>query len=61
MLRDYSITVRWTKDGDVQYGTYDIGGELPQLFEEVYEKSISDGKAIYAPEQIEISVVPKSH
>ena len=60
MALDYSITVRWTKGSDVQLGTYELSGELPRLFEEAYEKSISEGKAIYAPERIDISAVPRS-
>jgi hypothetical protein len=60
MACDYSVTVRWTKGSDVQSGTYELSGELPRLFEEAYEKSIGEGKAIYDPERIDISAVPKS-
>jgi hypothetical protein len=60
MSSDYSITVRWTKGSDVQLGTYDLVGELPRLLEEAFQKSIGDGEAIYDPERIDISAVPKS-
>jgi hypothetical protein len=60
MTRDYYITVRWTKGSDVQLGTYELSGEMPRLFEEAYEKSIGEGKAIYDPERIDFSAIPRS-
>ena len=59
MVHDYLVTVSWSKGGDVQDATYELSGELPRLFEEAYEKSIGEGKAVYAPERIEISAVPQ--
>jgi hypothetical protein len=60
MTRDYAITVRWTKGSDVQQGTYELSGELPDLLERAYERAIEDGKDIFEPERIDISAIPKS-
>jgi hypothetical protein len=57
MPRDYSVTVRWTRGSDIQDATFELSGELPRLFEEAFEKSIGEGKAVYDPERIEISAV----
>jgi hypothetical protein len=58
MQRDYSISVRWTKDSDVQLGTYELSGELPKLLEQAYEKSIEAGDSLFEPDRVDISVVP---
>ena len=59
MSHDYTVTVRWAKGSDIQLGTYELSGELPRLYEEAYQRSIAEGKAIYNPERIDISAVPK--
>jgi hypothetical protein len=58
MQRDYAISVRWTKDSDVQLGTYELSGELPKLLEQAYEKSIEAGDSLFEPDRVDISVVP---
>ena len=49
MPRDYSITVRWTKGSDIQHGTYEISGELPDVPEQAYEKAIGEGMTSSIP------------
>ena len=60
MPRDYSITVRWTKGADIQHGTYELNGDLPELLQRAYEKAIEEGKDIFNPERIDITLIPRS-
>jgi hypothetical protein len=60
MPHDYSITVRWTKGADIQHGSYELTGDLPELLERAYEKAIEDGKDIFDPERIDVTVIPRS-
>jgi hypothetical protein len=59
MQHDYSISVRWAKGSDVQLGTYELSGDLSELVGQAYERSVEEGKSIFEPERIDISVVPK--